>query len=208
MRACSIFFLLSILARAAFAQPPDALLQKIWTGVRDAQDKTRNACGRITETRTSSLLAQPKVLRGDFCAEGLGKFILEYKEPERVKLVFNTDYLNVTIGPKTDVLQVGHHVRRTQNYFSRENSLENLEKEFIVEAGQDASGYRLKLTPRSERFSNRINHVIVKLAKADFTLTSLEVDGKNGVRSVFDIVITSRNTKLDPSTFGLYKPAR
>jgi outer membrane lipoprotein-sorting protein len=206
MRGCKAIFLAAGLAFGQMAD--DALLEKIWAGVQEAQNKTQSSCGRITETRTSALLAKPKIFRGEFCAEGLTKFALEYKEPERVKLVFNTDYLNVTTGPKTEVMQVGQNVRRTQNYFSRENSITNLKKEFTVTAREDGAVYELKMIPRSSRFASRINHVIVRLAKADFTLRSLEVDGKSGVRSVFDIVLTSRNTKLDPKLFDVYKPVQ
>lgn len=206
MRACSLALCLAAVARA---QPADeALLQKIWAGVQEAQNKMQTSCGRITETRTSALLAKPKIFRGDFCADGLTKFQLEYKEPEKIKLVFNTDYLNVTTGPKTEVLQVGQNVRRTQDYFSRENSITNLKKEFTVAAREDGPVYELRFTPKSSRFASRINYLTVRLAKTDFTLRQLEVDGKSGVRSVFDIVITSRNTKLDPKLFDVYKPIR
>ncbi len=187
------------------------LLAKIWEGVQEAQKKTLNACGKITETRTSTLLARPKIFRGEFCADGASKFSLEYKEPERVRLKFNGEFLNVSAGSgglNTEAIRVGHHVRRTQKYFSRDNSIDNLKKEFVIEAREDGAVYELKLVPRSERFAGRINHVVVRLGKTDFTLRSLEVDGKSGVRSVFAIEITSKNTRLDDALFEVYKPAK
>jgi hypothetical protein len=48
--------------------------------------------------------------------------------------------------------------------------------------------------------------VVVKLAKEDFLLRSLEVDGKSGVNSVFAIEITSFNSAIPPSTFEVIRP--
>ena len=182
------------------------LLNRIWDGVQQAQKKYTSSCGTITETRTSSLMARPLVLHGKFCAEGMTRFALEYSEPSKVRIRFNQDYLNVTVGDKTEVLEVGSNVRRTQSYFSRENSIGNLEKQFIITVQEDSGDYAMKLVPRTDAFRRRINYLVVKLDKRDFLLRSLEVDGKSGVNSVFVIDVNSLNPKIPPETFEVYKP--
>jgi len=185
---------------------PNALLSRIWDGVQQAQKKYTSSCGTITETRTSSLMARPLVLHGKFCAEGMTRFALEYSEPSKVRIRFNQDYLNVTIGDKTEVLEVGSNVRRTQSYFSRENSIGNLQKNFTITAREDGADYEMKLVPRTDAFRRRLNYLVVKLDKNDFLLRSLEVDGKSGVNSVFVIDVNSLNPKIPPETFEVYKP--
>jgi hypothetical protein len=201
--------ILSFLNFPAFgtAQPTE-LLTRIWAGVQQAQTKYNSACGTITETRTSKLLAKPMVFHGKFCADGMTKFALEYTEPDPIRIRFNQDYLNVTTGggKHTEVLEVGGNVRRTQSFFSKENSLENLQKNFAIDVVEKDRLFEMKLTPRSERFRSRINYVVVKLAKDDFLLRSLEVDGKSGVNSVFAIEITSFNSAIPPSTFEVIRP--
>jgi len=187
------------------AQSSD-LLTRIWDGVQQAQKNYTSGCGTITETRTSSLLVKPMVLRGKFCAEGTKRFMLEYSEPAPLRILFNENYLNVTTGGKTEVIEVGTSVRRAQSYFSRENSIGNLKKNFTITAQEDRGDFEMKLVPRSDAFRRRVNYVVVKLNKRDFLLRSLEVDGKSGVNSVFAIDISSVNPKIPAETFEVYKP--
>jgi outer membrane lipoprotein-sorting protein len=187
------------------AQSSD-LLTRIWDGVQQAQKNYTSGCGTITETRTSSLLVKPMVLRGKFCAEGTKRFMLEYSEPAPLRILFNENYLNVTTGGKTEVIEVGTSVRRAQSYFSRENSIGNLKKNFTITVQEDRGDFEMKLVPRSDAFRRRVNYVVVKLNKRDFLLRSLEVDGKSGVNSVFAIDISSVNPKIPAETFEVYKP--
>jgi len=184
------------------------LLTTIWNGVQRAQKENTSGCGKIVETRTSKLLARPMVFRGKFCAEGLDRFSLEYTEPEPVRILFNKDYLNVTTdgGRKTEVMDVGGNVRRTQAYFSHDNSLANLRKNFEIALSREPGLYVMKMAPRTESFRRKISQIVVKLDAAQFLLRSLEVDGTSGVNSVFRIEMTSLNTKIPAGTFDVYRP--
>jgi hypothetical protein len=188
----------------------EELLSRIWQGVQDAQNKTATACGNITETRTSKIFLKPKVFHGKFCAQGAEKFALEYLDPEPVRLRFNTDYLNVTTGGadglRTEAIEVGRYVRRAQSYFSRDNSIRNLLENFTIRVRESDAVYEMRLEPRTQRFASRINSLVVRFDKIGFSLRALEVDGTSGVRSVFSIEITSKNTKLDDGIFSVYKP--
>jgi outer membrane lipoprotein-sorting protein len=184
----------------------DDLLSRIWEGVQQAQKKYTSSCGTITETRTSSLMVKPMVLRGKFCAEGTTRFALEYSEPSRVRIRYNENYLNITTGDKTEVMEVGSSVRRAQSYFSRENSIENLKKNFTIIVREESGDYEMKLVPRTDNFRRKLNYLVVKLGKQDFLLRSLEVDGKSGVDSVFAIDVSSLNPKIPADTFEVYKP--
>ena len=188
------------------AAESDDLLSRIWDGVQQAQKKYTSFCGTITETRTSSLMVKPLVLRGKFCAEGTTRFALEYSEPAKIRIRYNENYLNVTSGDKTEVLEVGSSVRRTQSYFSRENSIGNLKKNFTITVQEDSGDFEMKLVPRTDAFRRRLNYLVVKLNKRDFLLQSLEVDGKSGVNSVFVIDVNSLNPKIPAETFEVYKP--
>jgi hypothetical protein len=191
----------------ATAQPTE-LMTRIWAGVQQAQQKYTSACGTISETRTSKLLMKPMVFHGKFCADGMTRFALEYTDPDPIRIRYNQDYLNVTTGggKHTEVMEVGGNVRRTQSFFSKENSLENLEKSFAIDVHETDRVFEMKLTPRSERFRSRVNYIVVKLAKEDFLLRSLEVDGKSGVNSVFTIELTSFNSPIAPHTFEVIRP--
>ena len=205
---CAAWLPVLLCAPAALEAQSGDLLTRIWGGVQQAQSKFATGCGSITETRTSPLLAKPMVFRGKFCADGMERFYLEYSEPEILRIRFNHDYLNVTTGngKRTEVLDVGANVRRTQGYFSKENSIENLKRTFTIEARENSRAYELKLAPRTAAFRGKINYIVVRLAKPDFLLRSLEVDGKSGVNSVFLIDITSLNAKPPAGVFEVYRP--
>jgi hypothetical protein len=205
-----ILLTMTLLLPSLASSQDDALLMRIWDGVQAAQKKYSSACGTITETRTSVLLARPLVFHGKFCAEGMTRFSLEYSGADPIRLRFNNDYLNVTTGHgdkiTTEVLQVGQHVRRTQAYFSQSNSIQNLKRNFAITVREDSKTYEMKLVPRSSRFASRVNYVVVKLHKDSFLLRTLEVDGKSGVDSVFDILIADINPKISDEMFSVYKP--
>jgi len=191
---------------AVLAAQSDDLLNRIWEGVQQAQKKYTSSCGTIVETRTSTLMVKPLVLRGKFCADGTKRFALEYFEPSKMRIRFNEDYLNVTTGGKTEVMEVGGNVRRAQSYFSRESSIGNLKKNFTITVQEGNRDYQMKLVPRTDTFRSRLNYMVIKLDKNDFQLRSLEVDGKSGVNSVFDIDVNSMNPKIPADMFEVYKP--
>ena len=201
---CALLALL-ILPGLLAAQSDD-LLTRIWDGVQQAQEKYVSTCGTITETRVSSLMVKPLVLRGKFCAEGTTRFSLDYFEPSSTRIRFNENYLNVTSDGKTEVMEIGKSVRRAQSYFGRDSSLGNLKKNFDITAQEDSRDYQMKLVPRTDTFRRRLNYLVVKLDKKDFMLRSLEVDGKSGVNSVFVIDASSVNPKIPADTFEVYKP--
>jgi len=203
---CALLFLASMSFPAVSIGQTDDLLNRIWEGVQQAQKKYTSSCGTIVETRSSTLMVKPLVLRGKFCAEGTKRFALEYFEPSKMRIRFNEDYLNVTTGGKTEVMEVGGNVRRAQSYFSRESSIGNLKKNFTVTVREDGPDFEMKLVPRTDNFRRRLNYMVVKLDKRDFLLRSLEVDGKSGVNSVFVIEVNSLNPKIPAETFEVYKP--
>jgi outer membrane lipoprotein-sorting protein len=188
------------------AQSGDLVMQ-VWNGVQQMQDKFTTGCGSVVETRTSRLIVKPMVLRGKFCAEGMTRFSLEYFAPNDLHIRFNTNYLNVTgADGKTEILDIGSDVRRTQSAFSRASSIENLKKNFAITVQENSREYEMRFVPRSAVFRRRMNYLVVKLNKRDFLPRSLEVDGKSGVNSVFAINFTTLNTKLPAETFEVYKP--
>jgi outer membrane lipoprotein-sorting protein len=193
------------LASLSAAQSDD-LLNRVWNGVQQAQKKYTSLCGSIIETRTSNLMVKPLVLRGKFCAEGTTKFSLDYVEPSSMRIRFNENYLNVTTGGDTQVTEIGKNVRRVQSYFGGENSLGNVKKNFTISVREEDRDYQMKLVPRTNTFRDRLNYMVVKLDKKEFLLRSLEVDGKSGVNSVFDIDVNSMNPKLPADMFKVYKP--
>lgn len=184
----------------------DELLTRIWDGVQQAEQKYTSYCGTITETRTSSLMVKPMLLRGKFCAEGTTRFSLEYSEPSKVRIRYNDGYLNLTTGDNTQVMEVGGSVRRAQSYFSRGNSIGNLKKNFAITTRENNGDFEMRLVPRTDAFRRRLNYLVVRLDKRNFLLRSLEVSGKSRVDSVFTVDVNSLNPKIPAETFEVYKP--
>lgn len=185
---------------------PDDLLTRVWNGLQQAQKKYTSSCGAIAETRTSSLMVKPMVLRGKFCAQGTTRFALDYFEPSSMHIRFNENYLNVSANGNTEVTEIGKNVRRAESYFGGQNSLANLKKNFTITVREDSRDYEMKLVPRTETFRSRVNYLVVKLEKEDFLPRSFEVDGKSGVNSVFLIDVSSVNSKIPAHMFDIYKP--
>jgi hypothetical protein len=106
----------------------------------------------------------------------------------------------------TEILEIGSGVRRAQATFSREGSLAGLKKDFFITIEENEREFEMKFVPRTDAFRKRINYLAVKLNKRTFLPSSIEVDGKSGVNSVFAIDITSTNEKLPAAMFEVKKP--
>jgi len=202
-----MFWLFALFLTTSLASgQSDDLLTRIWTGEQQAQAKFTTACGTVTEVRTSRLMVKPLILHGKFCAEGTNRFMLEYFEPNPMRIRLNESYFNVTAdGGKTQVMNIGGDIRRVQSSFIGPKSMENLKKDYNITTQENNLDFEMKLIPRSEYLRHRFNYLVVKLNKKDFLPRSLGVDGKSGVNSVFTFDITSVNIKLPEETFEVLK---
>ncbi len=184
----------------------DSLLERIWRGVGQAEKRHGSGCGALTETRVSPLLKRPLVRHGTFCAAGHDRFRVEFERPERARVVYNRGMLNATSGSRTEVLDVGGAVSRAQRYFSGPGAPENLEHDFRITASETSDRLALVLVPVAGRIAGRVKRVAVELGKDDFLPRRIEVEGTNGVSSVFETRIETLDATLDDGLFEVYRP--
>ena len=100
------------------------------------------------------------------------------------------------------------HLRRNCRSARRQlakSALPNLPPSLVL-VQESSDYYELKLVPKNGRFEKRVNYIVVKLDKERHLLHSLEVDGKSGVNSLFQIEITELNPELSEDTFSVYEP--
>jgi len=190
------------------AAPSRELLDRIWRGVEQAQERHESGCGKLTETRVSALLVRPLVMHGTFCAAGLDRFRVDYEGPNPARVVYNRGVLNVWTdgGRRTEVFDVSHAVQRAQSYFSGPRSSANLEHDFSITATETSDRYALLLLPVSGRIAGRVKRVAVELGKVDFLPRRIEIDGKSGVDSIFETRIEKLDAPLNESLFEVYRP--
>jgi len=191
--------------------PPPAsreLLDLIWRGVERAQERHVSGCGALSERRVSPLLVRPLVLHGTFCAAGVDLFRVEYAEPEPARVIYNHGALNVSIdgGKRTEAFDVSRAVQRAQGYFAGPHAPENLERDFRITVAETADRYSLLLLPVSGRIAGRVKRVAVELGRLDFLPRRIEIDGKSGVSSVFEIRLERLDAPLDEGQFRVYRP--
>ena len=188
------------------------VFDRIWRGAELAEKRHRNGCGTLTETRTSPLLARPFVLRGTFCVDGSVSFRLDYIEPSPIRVIYNDGAVNVSTdgGRHTEAFDIGSAVGRVRDYFSGPRARQNVERDFAINASESNDRYTLRLSPVSGRIARSVSRVLVELGRTDFLPTRIEIRGKSGVTSVFDIRIDTLDGTLSPSLFDVYrtKPRR
>ncbi len=194
------------MAPAGSRAASDPVLERIWWGVSQAEKRHQNGCGTVTETRVSPLLKRPLVRQGTFCAAGLDRFSVGFERPERARVVYNRGILNATSGNRTEILDVGRAVNRAQDYFSGPRARENLEHDFRITASEASDRFALALVPVSGRIADRVRKVAVELGKDDFLPRRIEVEGTNGVNSVFEMRIERLDGAVDESAFEVYRP--
>lgn len=204
---------LALVALGASASPsPTAasrqLLDQVWRGVGQAEQAHQTSCGTLTETRASRLLARPLVLNARFCTAGLDRFRVEYQGPDRTRVIYNGGTLNVSTGGQqhTEVLDVAAAVKRAQRYFAGPDATRSLERDFSITVAEKDDRYTLLLLPVSGRIARRVTRVAVELGQRDFLPRRIEIDGRSGVNSVFEIQIERLNETLDESLFRVHLP--
>jgi hypothetical protein len=176
--------------------------------VGQAQERHSSGCGTLTETRVSPLLVRPFVLHGTFCAAGVDRFRVEYAGPQPVRVIYNRGALNVSTdgGKRTEAFEIGRAVQRAQRYFAGPHAPENLERDFSITVAETSDRYTLLLLPVSGRIAQRVKRVAVELGKLDFLPRRIEIDGKSGVNSTFEIQIERLDAPLDEDRFRVYRP--
>jgi outer membrane lipoprotein-sorting protein len=186
-----------------------SLLERIWGGVQQAQQHA-TACGSLVESRTSPLLARPLVLRATFCVQGVTGFRISYSEPEPLTIIYRDKYVNVVHDRerRTEAFEAGAGVARAMEYFGPSASIDRITRDFRVDAEEGPRGYVLRMTPTTGRFKARVGSIVAEFDARDFRITRLEIAGRNGVTSDFDVRIEQLDVPLDPATFTLYRPGR
>jgi hypothetical protein len=176
--------------------------------VGQAQERHASGCGTLTEKRVSPLLARPLVLHGSFCAAGVDLFRVEYAGPAPARVIYNRGALNVSTdgGKRTEVFDVGRSVQRAQRYFAGPHATENLERDFSITVSETGDRYALLLLPVSGRIAQRVKRVAVELGKLDFLPRRIEIDGKSGVNSIFEIQVERLDTPPEKGLFDVYRP--
>jgi hypothetical protein len=104
------------------------------------------------------------------------------------------------------VIDVGGAVRRAQGYFSGPHASENLERDFSITVAEAGDRFALELVPVSGRIARRVKRVVVELGKADFLPRRLQIEGRSGVSSTYEIRIEKLDTPLDEGLFKVYRP--
>lgn len=184
-------------------------LEQIWKGVQQAQQHS-TVCGSLSETRSSPLLLRPLQLHGTFCVQGTTGFRLSYSEPEDLTVIYRDKYVNVVNGreKRTEAFEAGSGAARAMQYFGPKASVENIKRDFRVAAEQGPGVFVLRMEPVTGRFKSRVDSIVATFDARDFRVRRLEINGRNGVRSVFDIRIERVDVPLDPTTFEIYRPGR
>ena len=187
----------------------DKLFRQIWEKLEKLKQEYHSCQGMITEIRDSPLFQEPVQFEGKFYVKNPDRFCLEYSKPEIVQIIFNKDYVNITLMDdmlKTEVFNAKNQVKRARNYFSGKDSYENLTRDFIVSVTEYPKDYEIRMLPQGRRIKKKINYILIWLDKESYYLKKLEVEGKNGVKSIYIIDSIKVNSNLDEKTFQIYRP--
>jgi len=151
------------------------------------------------------------ILAGRFCVAGTDRFRLDYAEPNPIRIIYNAGALNVSLdgGRHIEAFEVGQAVERTQGYFSGPRARQNLEHDFAIRIAEIGDRVELDLRPVAGRVARRVTRVVVEFSR-DFLPHRLDITGKNGVSSRFEIRMTEPGAKTDEAMFKVYRagPAR
>jgi hypothetical protein len=147
-------------------------------------------------------------MHGTFCAGGVDLFRVEYAGPQPARVIYNRGVLNVSTdgGKRTEALDVARAVERAQRYFAGPHAPENLERDFSITVAAAGDRYALTLHPVSGLIARRVKRVAVELGRLDFLPRRIEIDGKSGVNSVFEIRIEKLDAPVDEDQFRVYRP--
>jgi len=174
-------------------------LDKLIARIKWEQSRLRSMEATFVQNKVSVLLIEPEEARGKFWYQAPDKVRWDYMKPNPTTVLVNQEQMLTwyrDLG-RAERIDVGKQADRVMQYLSASNSLETLQRYFILKVSfpkDPKEPYRLELSPRFSRVAKRIQSMAVHLDREGYWpvfVQYVEPDGDSTELRFTDVKLNS-----------------
>lgn len=151
------------------SQRLDRLIERIkWE-----QARLKSMQADFVQNKVSTLLIEPEEAHGKFWYQAPDKVRWDFEKPNPTTVLVNEEAMLTWYRDlkRAERIDVGKQADRVMQYLSASNSLESLQRYFVLKVSfpkDPKEPYRLELTPRFARVAKRIQSMTIHLDRAGY----------------------------------------
>lgn len=186
-------------------------LEKLIERIKWEQARLKSMQATFVQNKESVLLIEPEEASGKFWFESPDKVRWDYEKPNPTTVLVNEEQMLTWYRDlkRAERIDVGKQADRVMQYLSASNSLETLQRYFILKVSfpkDPKEPYRLELSPRFARVAKRIKLMTVHLDRAGYWPVYLQYIEPDGDRTELRFTAVTLNGIIAPETFKIELP--
>jgi len=158
----------------------------------------------FVQEKTLTLLTEKIVSKGDFLFKRNNKVRIEYKIPYSYLLIINGDQMISKDGEKESRINLSSNkmlrqVNRIIVDCVQGTILDN--KDFSVKISENATAYRLELTPQNKVMKEFFQSIHIVMERSDYSVSVIEMNESGGDRTVMRFTNKQFNSAINDEVF-------
>ncbi len=143
-------------------------LEKLIERIKWEQARLKSMQASFVQNKVSALLIKPEEAVGKFWYQAPDKVRWDYEKPNPTTVLVDEEHMLTWYRDlkRAERIDVGKQADRVMQYLSASNSLESLQRYFVLKVSfpkDPEEPYRLELTPRFARVAKRIQSMVIQL---------------------------------------------
>lgn len=148
-------------------------LDKLIERIKWEQSRLKSMEASFVQNKVSALLIKPEEAVGKFWYQAPDKVRWDYEKPNPTTVLVNEEQMLTWYHDlkRAERIDVGKQADRVMQYLSASNSLESLQRYFVLKVSfprDPKEPYRLELTPRFARVAKRIQSMTIQLDRQGY----------------------------------------
>ena len=186
-------------------------LEKLIERIKWEQARLKSMEASFVQNKVSMLLIKPEEARGKFWYQAPDKVRWDYEKPNPTTVLVNEEHMLTWYHDlkRAERIDVGKQADRVMQYLSASNSLESLQRYFILKVSfpkDPKEPYRLELSPRFARVAKRIQSMAVHLDRAGYWPVFVKFVEPDGDSTELRFENVKLNAGIGPEVFTIELP--
>ena len=184
---------------------PESEVKLILKKIKDREMGLQTFIAKMQQTKKTQMFKDLLHSEGVIYFDHAGKLLLKMTQPSLVFIFFKGDHLYIHYPDyrKTEETYIGSNV--FERYFGLGESIDEFYEQYSIEvfSGNRPDHYHLKMAPKEDRMSKRIEMIDVMIHKTDFLPDQIRILEKDGDDTSIALEFISINQPLPKGIFDI-----
>jgi outer membrane lipoprotein carrier protein len=187
-------------------------LERLIERIKWEQARLKSMEAGFVQNKVSALLIKPEEAHGKFWYQAPDKVRWDFEKPNPTTVLVNEEEMLTWYRDlkRAERINVGKQADRVMQYLSASNSLESLQRYFVLKVSfpkDPKEPYRLELTPRFARVAKRIQSMTIHLDRAGYWPVFVKYVEPDGDSTELRFTAVKLNSTIAPDVFKIALPA-